>query len=137
MGGRTWGQGFGLEPEPELEPWDFCFCDVLACLLLVVASYYDGERGVVIVIIIRSGITNTPRGGVVNCAQAKSPGIPFRSQRTPCAHPSPLWIGVPSSSWTVALYIGSYDLCRGGDVYFEGSPIGDFFPQALTVGAQV
>ena len=46
----------------------------------------------------RSGVTNTPRGGVVNCAQAKFRGMPFRSQRTLSAHPSPLGIGVPSSS---------------------------------------
>ena len=48
-GGETWGQSFGPEPEPEPEPWLFCFCDVLlACLLLVASSYY-GERGVVII----------------------------------------------------------------------------------------
>ena len=50
----------------------------------------------------RSGVTNTPRGGVVNCAQVKFLGIPFRSQRTLDAHPSPLGIGVLSSSWGVA-----------------------------------
>ena len=30
----------------------------------------------------RSGVTNTPHGGVVNCAQVEIPGMPFRSQRT-------------------------------------------------------
>ena len=50
-----------------------------------------------------SGVTNTPRGGVVNCgAQVKFLGIPFRSQRTLGAHPSLLGIGVLSSSWSVA-----------------------------------
>ena len=47
----------------------------------------------------RSGVTNTPRGGVVTCAQARILGIPFRSQRTLGAHPSPLGIGVLRSSW--------------------------------------
>ena len=42
----------------------------------------------------RSGGTNTPRGGVVNCAQDKILGIPFRNQRTLDAH-SPL----PSGDW--------------------------------------
>ena len=46
----------------------------------------------------RSGVTNTPRGGVVNCARVKILGIPFRSQRTLGAHPSPLGIGALSSS---------------------------------------
>ena len=45
----------------------------------------------------RSGVTNTPRAGVVNCAQVEFLGIPFRSQRTPSPHPSPLGIGVLSS----------------------------------------
>ena len=44
----------------------------------------------------RSGVTNTPRGGVVNCAQVKFLGIPFRSQRTISAHPSPLGMSVPT-----------------------------------------
>ena len=38
----------------------------------------------------------------MNCAQVKFLGIPFRSQRTLDAHPSPLGIGVLSSSWSVA-----------------------------------
>ena len=50
----------------------------------------------------RSGVTNTPRRGDVNCAQVKSLGIPFRSQRTLSAHPSQLQIGVLSSSMSVA-----------------------------------
>ena len=37
-----------------------------------------------------SGVTNTPRGGVVHCTQVKFLGIPFRSQRTLGAHP-PHW----------------------------------------------
>ena len=37
----------------------------------------------------RPGVTNTPRGGVVNCAQVTILGIPFRSRRTLGAHPSP------------------------------------------------
>ena len=49
-----------------------------------------------------SGVTNTPRGGVVNCAQVKFLGIAFRSQRTLGAHSSPLGIGVLSSSLSVA-----------------------------------
>ena len=43
--------------------------------------------------------TNTPRGGVVNCAQVEFLGKPFRSQRTLGAHPSALGIGVLSSTW--------------------------------------
>ena len=42
----------------------------------------------------RSGVTNTPHGGAVICAQVKTLGIPFRSQRTLSAHPSQLGIGV-------------------------------------------
>ena len=42
-----------------------------------------------------------PRGGVMNCAQVKSLGIPFRSQRPLSAHPSPLGISVLSSSWSL------------------------------------
>ena len=38
----------------------------------------------------------------MNCAQVKFLGIPFRSQRTLGAHPSPLGIGVLRSSWSVA-----------------------------------
>ena len=38
----------------------------------------------------------------MNCAQVKILGIPFRSQRTLSAQPSPLGIGVLSSSWSVA-----------------------------------
>ena len=34
----------------------------------------------------RSGVTNTLRGGAVNCAQVNIPENPFRSQRTPSAH---------------------------------------------------
>ena len=45
---------------------------------------------------------NTPREGVVNCAEVKFLGIPFRSQRTLSAHRSPLGIGVLSSSLSVA-----------------------------------
>ena len=45
---------------------------------------------------------HTPRGGVVNCAQVKFLGLPFRSQRTLGAHPSPLGIGVLSRRWSVA-----------------------------------
>ena len=42
----------------------------------------------------RSGVTNTPCGGVANCAQVKFLGMPFRSQRTlfgllPLSLPSP------------------------------------------------
>ena len=50
----------------------------------------------------RSSVTNAPRGGAVNCAQVKFLGIPFRSQRTLSAHPSPLGMSVFSSSLTVA-----------------------------------
>ena len=46
---------------------------------------------------LRSGVTNTPRGGVVNCAQVTFLGILFRSQRTPSAG-----IVVLSSSLSVA-----------------------------------
>ena len=42
----------------------------------------------------RSGVTNTPHGGSVNCAQAKILGKPFHSQRTLDAQPSPLGIGL-------------------------------------------
>ena len=51
------------------------------------------------------GVVNTPRGGVVNYAQVKILGIPFCSQRTLGAHPSPLGIGVLSSSWGVAPWV--------------------------------
>ena len=46
--------------------------------------------------------SNTPRGGAVNCAQVRTLGEPFRSQRTQRAHPSPLEIGVLSISMSVA-----------------------------------
>ena len=39
----------------------------------------------------------------MNCAQGRFQGIPFRSQRTLSAHPSPLEIGVLSSSLSFAL----------------------------------
>ena len=52
--------------------------------------------------VFRSGVTNTPRGGAANCAQVKSLGVPFHSQRTLDTHPSPLGIGVLGSSWSVA-----------------------------------
>ena len=48
-----------------------------------------------------SGVTNTPRGGVVSCSQVTILGIPFRSQRTISAHPSPLGIGVLSSRYSL------------------------------------
>ena len=38
----------------------------------------------------------------MNCALVKILGIPFHSQRTISAHPSPLGTGVLSSSWSVA-----------------------------------
>ena len=38
----------------------------------------------------RSGVTNTPRAGVVNCAQVEFLGLPFRNQRTLDA-PPPRW----------------------------------------------
>ena len=50
----------------------------------------------------RSGVTNTPRGGDVNCAQVKILQIPLRSQHTLSVHPSSLEIGVLSSSLSVA-----------------------------------
>ena len=53
-------------------------------------------------LVFRSGVTNTPRGGVVHCARVKFLGVPFRSQRALSAHPSPLEIGVLSSSLSVA-----------------------------------
>ena len=49
-----------------------------------------------------SGVTHTPRGGAVDCAQVKILGKPFRSQRTLSAHPSQLEIGALSSSMSVA-----------------------------------
>ena len=48
----------------------------------------------------RSGVTNTPRGGAAN--YMKILGKPFCSQRNLSAHPSPLEIGVLSSSMSVA-----------------------------------
>ena len=47
-------------------------------------------------------LTNTPHGVGVDCVQVKILGIPFRSQRSLNAHPSPLGIGILSSSWSVA-----------------------------------
>ena len=46
----------------------------------------------------RSGVTNTPRGGVVNCAQVKFLGIPFRSQFTLDAHPSHWGLVYPAAA---------------------------------------
>ena len=47
------------------------------------------RQGGVNCVVFRSGVTNTPRGGAVNCAQLKFLGIPFRSQRTLSADQGP------------------------------------------------
>ena len=56
------------------------------------------DTGPPILLFFRSGVTRTPRGGAVNCAQVKILGKLFRDQSTLSAHPSQLEIGLLSSS---------------------------------------
>ena len=67
-------------------------------LYLMLTQHSPLGIGVHVVLVVIHMFLYPPHGGSVNCAQFKILGKPFRSQRTLDAHPSPLGIGVLSSS---------------------------------------